>query len=136
MKKNLALFYIDKVNLKKNNHRSHTMCEHLWMTKDFLVSITMICQISLRSWHGLWTPNEAFFNQKTIWADKFWGIWGIFDPFISTYLLWVPCPCFPLINHYFYKKVSPNTYLGLGFEFGRQRIRDLVIVCPKSVVFE
>ena len=49
------------------------------------------------------------------------------------------CPCFPLINHFFYKKVSlymqiVNIYLGLGlgfeFEFGPQRIWDLAIVCP------
>ena len=34
--------------------------------------------------HGLRTPNEAFFSSKsqtfelgqTIWADRFWGIWG------------------------------------------------------------
>ena len=44
-------------------------------------------------------------------------------------------PCFPLINHYFYKKLSlyiqiTNVYLGLEFEFGPQRIRDLAIVCP------
>ena len=52
-------------------------------------------------------------------------------------VLWVPCPCFPLINHYFYKKLSlyiqiPNIYLGLGFEFefGPQRIRDLAFMCP------
>ena len=35
-------------------------------------------------------------------------------------------PCFPLFNHYFYKKLTlyiqiPNIYLGLGFEFGPQR---------------
>ena len=34
----------------------------------------------------------------------------------------VPCPCFPLINHYFYKKLNlciqiPNIYLRLGVEF-------------------
>ena len=46
-------------------------------------------------------------------------------------------PFFPLINHYFYKKLIlyiqiPNIFLGLGFEFefGPQRIRDLAIVCP------
>ena len=27
----------------------------------------------------------------------------------------------------------PNIYLGLGFEFGPQRIRNLAIVCPQSV---
>ena len=36
----------------------------------------------------------------------------------------VPCPWFPLFNHYFYKKLS------LGFEFGPQRIRDLAFMCP------
>jgi hypothetical protein len=43
--------------------------------------------------HGLWTPNEAFSHQQpqtfglgqTIWADTFWGIWGIFGRFISTH---------------------------------------------------
>ena len=54
-------------------------------------------------------------------------------------VLWVPCPCFLLFNHYFYKKPSlyiriPNIYLRLGFEFGLQRIRDLAIVCPLSVL--
>ena len=39
------------------------------------------------------------------------------------------------INPNFYKKTKPliiqipNIYLGLGFEFGPQRIRDLAIVC-------
>ena len=46
-----------------------------------------------------------------------------------------PCPCFPLINHYFYKKLSlyiqiPKIYFGVGVEFGPERIRNLVIVCP------
>jgi hypothetical protein len=68
---------------------------------------------------------------QTIWADKLWGIWGIFGHFGTV------SPCFPLINHYFYKKLSlyiqiPNIYLGLGFEFefGPHRISDLAIVCP------
>ena len=38
------------------------------------------------------------------WGDTFWGILGIFSQTIST----------------------PNIYLGLGFEFGLQRIRNLV----------
>ena len=78
------------------------------------------------SHHGLRTPDEAFFHcnpdlfglGQTNWADKFWGIWGIFDRTISTHF----CPCFPLFNHHFYKKLSvyihiPNIYLGLGLEF-------------------
>jgi hypothetical protein len=56
--------------------------------------------------------NEAFFSSKsqtfglgqTIWADKFWGIFG---RFISTHFGTLsPLPSFPLINHYFYKKLS------------------------------
>jgi hypothetical protein len=87
-------------------------------------------------------PMKPFFYQKsqtfglghTIWADKFWGILGIFGQTISTHL-GLPCPCFPLINHYFYKKLSlyihiPDIYLGLGFEFGPQRNSNLSIVCP------
>ena len=43
--------------------------------------------------NGLRMLNEAFFSSKsqtlglgqTIWADKFWGIWGIFERFISTH---------------------------------------------------
>ena len=62
---------------------------------------------------------------QTIWPDNFWGI----------LLLRVSCPCFSLIIHYFYKNLClyiqiQNIYLGLGFEFGPQRIRDCVsVVC-------
>ena len=64
---------------------------------------------------------------------------GLVDPKISASDkdLPVPCPCFPLFNNYFSKKLSfyihiPNFYLGLGFEFelGLQRIRYLAFVCP------
>ena len=48
------------------------------------------------------------------WANKFWDIWGIFDPFISTH----------------FGTVSPKYPFGMGFEFGLQRIRDLAFVCP------
>ena len=59
------------------------------------------------------------------------GAFGIFTTKLSASILvkWLPCPCFPF-NHYFYKKLSlyiniHNIYLGLRFEFGPQRIRDL-----------
>ena len=64
-----------------------------------------------------------FVKIPNFWASKFWGIWGIFEQHPFWFLvLWVSCPCFPLINHYFYKKLRlyiqiPNIYLGLGFEF-------------------
>jgi hypothetical protein len=41
------------------------------------------------------------------WVDKFRGIWCIFARlWASILVLGVPCPCFPLFNHYFYKKLS------------------------------
>ena len=56
---------------------------------------------------------KPFFSEISnfwAWADKFWGIWGIFGRFVSTH---------------FYKKLSlyiqiPNIYLRLGFEFEPQ----------------
>ena len=58
---------------------------------------------------------------------KFWGIWGIFGRFIITHfqlpilVLRVPCPFFPLINHYFNKKLRLyiqilKKYLGVVVE--------------------
>ena len=95
----------------------------------FVVFFTSCCLVFDVTDYGR-TMKPFFIEIKTIWADKFWGIWGIFGRFISTH-----CPCFPLINHYLKKKLNlyfqiPNTYLGLGFEFGPQKIWDLAIVCP------
>ena len=58
--------------------------------------------------------SRTFGLGQTNWADKFWGIWDIL-------VQWFPCPCFPLFNHYFYKKLSlyihiPNIYLGFGYK--------------------
>ena len=64
-------------------------------------------------------PNEAFFhwNCKLLALDRqfvlinFWAF-GLFSAdFLAPILIpWVPCPCFPLINHYFYKKHKPQVY--------------------------
>ena len=98
--------------------------------------------------HGLRTPNEALFHPKTfrlgqtIWEDKFWGIWGMYFRMIYQhsfqYCESLVHVSMPLINHYFYKKLSlyiqiPSIYLGLGFEFGPQRIRNLTFACPQSM---
>ena len=63
------------------------------------------------------TARESFFQKswtfglgQAFWAENFWGIKGIFSLTISTYfgtVVWVPCPCFPLFNRYFYKKTKP-----------------------------
>ena len=63
--------------------------------------------------HGLRTPNEAFFH----WNPERLGLhrqigqinsgeFGIFSAKPSAVLVqWVPCPCFTIFNHYFYKKL-------------------------------
>ena len=78
--------------------------------------------------HGLGTPNESFYHQNSKLLGlgrqfeqmKFWAF-GVFLANLSApfLVLRVPCPCFPLINHYFYKKTRllyPNyKYLfGIG----------------------
>ena len=71
------------------------------------------------------------------------GAFGVFlaELSVPVLILWVPSPCFPLFNHYFYKKQAftyphiPNIYFGLGFEFGPQRIRDLAFACLWSVLW-
>ena len=73
--------------------------------------------------------NEAFFH----WNPELLGLgrqfgqinFGVFLVFAAVLsapilVLWVPCPCFPWINHYFYKKLSlyiqiPNINLGFNF---------------------
>ena len=86
-------------------------------------------------WSLFSSKSQTFGLGQTIWADKFWGILVFLADYLSAPILVqrVPCPCFPFINHYFYKKLSlyiqiPIIYL--GFKFGPQRIRDLAFVCP------
>ena len=68
---------------------------------------------------------------QTDWADKFWGIWVIFGQTISTHLGTVSSlSMFSIIQPSFIQKLSQISYLGLGFEFGPQRIRDLAFMCP------
>ena len=95
-------------------------------------SITWRCRLDYA--HGLRKPNEAFFhrNPKLFGLSRQFGqinfvVFGVFSANLSApiLILRVPCPCFPLFNNYFYKKLSlyiqiPNIYLGLGFEFGPQ----------------
>ena len=65
--------------------------------------------------HGQRTPNEAFFhrNPKLLCLGRQFGqinfgAIGVFsaDLSASILVLWVPCPCFPLIKNCFYKKLS------------------------------
>jgi hypothetical protein len=70
---------------------------------------------------------------QKFWA---WGIFGIFGQTISTHFGTVSfLSMFSIIQPLFSQKLSlyiniPNINLGLGFEFGPKRIRDLAFVCP------
>ena len=63
--------------------------------------------------HGLQTPRESFFFKNPKLGryrqigTKILGAFGVFlaDLPVLTLVLLVPCPCFPLINYYFYKKL-------------------------------
>jgi hypothetical protein len=73
------------------------------------------------------SKSQIFGLGQTIWTNKNFGAFGVFSVDSSALILVLPCPCFSLTNHYFYKKLSfciqiPNIYLGIGFVFGPQRI--------------
>ena len=66
--------------------------------------------------HGLRTPNEAFFhlNPELLGLGRqigqiHSGAFAVFAVKLSApiFVQWVPCPCFPLFNPYFYKKTKP-----------------------------
>ena len=64
----------------------------------------------VRCKRGLRTPNEAFFHQSPL------------SMFSINQLLFLQ-KTKPLYS-------NPKYFMGLGFELGPQRIRDLTIVCP------
>ena len=128
---------------KKRLHKSSRyLWKHLFQRNSTFKRVRSRFEVQLEQ--GLRTLNEAFFhwNAKLLSLGRY--ILGYFRPNYQRpfryceWTLWVPCPCFPLFNHYFYKRLSlyihiPNICLGLGFEYGPQRIRDFAIVCPQSV---
>ena len=74
-------------------------------------------------WSLFSSKYQTFGLGQKIWADKFWDIWGTFGWFISNHFGTVS-PCFPLINHYLYKK------LRLFIQIPKFGIRHLAIVSP------
>ena len=57
------------------------------------------------------------------WADKFWGIWGIFGRTISTHFGRVsPLSMFSIIQPSFLQRTKPlyPLIIRMGFEFGPQ----------------
>ena len=88
------------------------------------------------------TETDAHRNPKPLdlgrqFGQVYFGAFGVFwaELSASILVLRVPCPCFLLINHYFYLRLSLyiqilNIYLGLEFE--PQRVSHLVsVVCDK-----
>ena len=135
---NLSNCYIRDQPIKDiiGHYNSGTPCSlpavslHFNATVDLACTHCIVARTTNAQWSLFLLKSRTFGLEQTNWADKFWGIWGIFGRTVFL-VQWVPCPCFPLFNHYFYKKLSlyihiPNICLGLGFKFGPQRIRDLV----------
>ena len=114
-----------------------------WVTKSrpsFLANLAFVAQkIQIKSisfgkipiYYRIWTPSEDLFSSKyqtfelgqTIWTDKFWGILGIFDRFISIHFGIVRFLSMFFINRpLLFTKTKllyqiPKIYLRLGFEF-------------------
>ena len=113
-------------------------CLFLYFISFFLVSIFLFTDYRLPM-KPFSSKFQTFGLGQTIWADIFWGMWGIFGRLISTHFGRVsPLSMFYINQPLFLPKLSlciqiPNMYLGLGFEFGPQRIRNLAIACPQSV---
>ena len=97
----------------------------MWYHSQLFIPRTTDAQWSLFS-----LKSRAFGLGQTNWADKFWGIWGIFGQTIRTHFGTVcPLSMFSIIQPLFLQKnklLNPH----LKYLFG---IRDLTFVCPQSV---
>ena len=103
-----------------------------------LLQICLIVKVSLNDPTDNGRPMKPFFIeiQNFLGLGRQIGLWGIFDQTISIHFGAVsPLSMFSIIQPLFLQRTKPlyshsNIYLGLGFEFGPQRIRDLAFVCP------
>ena len=72
-----------------------------------------ISNLKTKNKHSVRTPTETFFIftfglGQSNWADKFWGIWGIFGQTISTHFGTVsPLFMFSIIQPLFLQKTKP-----------------------------
>ena len=63
------------------------------------------------------SKSQTFGLGRTIWADKFWVIWGIFGQFISTYFTVSPLSMFFIDQPYKKTKTlyqNPKYLFGIG----------------------
>ena len=78
--------------------------------------------------------SQSFGLGQTSWADKFWGIWGIFGQTIRPHFGTVsPLYMFFNIQPLFLQKTIPLYPLIIfdwDLNFWPQRIMDLAFVCP------
>ena len=92
-------------------------------------SLTMNAQWSLFS-----SKSQTFGLGPTIWADILGAIWGIFSQFISTHFGPVsPLSIFSINPFHYLLAFMSKSHLALVFQFGPQRLRNLVMLCPSSV---
>ena len=73
--------------------------------------VVLICHSSVYArttdaqWSLFSSKSQTFGLGQTIWADKFWGIWGIFGRFISTHFCTVsPLSMFSINQPLFLQK--------------------------------
>ena len=95
-------------------------------------SLFLFLLFSSRTRHGLRTPKETFFSKILNfwdWADILgWNFLRHLGYFWPILVLWVPCPCFPLFNYYFYENISTSqTFiwdwdLNLNLNLGRKEL--------------
>ena len=98
--------------LKSKIHLSATIeaWNNLEISKCVVVSfVSPIPRIKDTQWSLLSSKYKTFGFGKTIWATKFWGIWGIFGLFISPHFGTVnPMhPCFLFDQPIFPQKIKP-----------------------------
>ena len=65
------------------------------------------------------TKSQTFGLGQTIWADTFWGIWGIFSQFISAHFGIVsPLSMFSINEPLFLQKTTKPLYPNPKYLFG------------------
>ena len=102
--------------------------------KKTFLSVQKYLLTNTRTMDAQWSlfslKSQTFGLEQTIWADKVLGLWCIFGRFISMQFGTLSPLSMLSINHSLILYIQIPNILGLGFEFGPQRIRDLAIVCP------
>ena len=85
---------------------------HVLSDFDFRNDVSFALFLSCFKARNTDTQRELLFkNLKLLGLSRHFGLksFGVFSARLSASILvlWVPCPCFLLFNHYFYKKTKP-----------------------------